>query len=431
MTAEELAPPRRRGLRRHALDLRPLAVPEFRRLALGQGASFIGSMVTQTAVPVQVYALTHSSLAVGLVGLVGLVPIICFGLYGGAIADAVDRRRLYLISSIGTLVVTLGLLIQALAAVNSVGLILALVFAQSGLFAVASSARGAIVPRIVATELVPAANTLTFTLSNVGQVLGPVVAGVLVGLRHGFAYSYAVDAVLFTAALYSAFRLPDLPPDGTATGPGLRSIVEGLAFIVTRPVLLTSFGMDLAAMVLANPRALYPAVAAQRYHGVVGPLYSSIAVGAVLAGVAGGWIGRIHRQGVALTIAIICWGAAVAAAGLVSNLWLAVALLTVAGAADLVSSVFRQTILQTYAPDRLRGRMQGTFIVVVTGGPRIGDLRAGAVAAATTATVAWVSGGVACIVAALLVGTIARQFWNYDASRRARHDELDNDGLEA
>ncbi len=418
-TTQAPAPAGRRGLRRHALDLRPLAIPEFRRLAVGQGAAFVGAMVTQTAVPVQVYTLTRSSLAVGLIGLAGLVPIICFGLYGGAIADAVDRRRLYLFSSIGTLLVTFGLLVQALAALDSVGVIFALVFAQSGLFAVASSTRGAIVPRIVAVELVPAANTLTFTLSNVGQVLGPILAGVLIGVQHGFAWCYTLDALLFTAALYSAFRLPDLPADGTTRAPGLRSIVEGLSFIVTRPVLLTSFGMDLAAMVLANPRALYPAVAAQRYHGVVGPLYSSIAVGAVLAGVAGGWIGRVRRQGVALMVAVICWGAAVAAAGLVSDLWVTVALLTVAGAADLVSSVFRQTILQTYAPDRLRGRMQGTFIVVVTGGPRIGDLRAGTVAAASTAGIAWVSGGVACVVVALVIGALARQFWSYDTSRPA------------
>jgi MFS family permease len=421
--AAKPVPPGRRGLRRHALDLRPMGVPEFRRLALGQGASFVGAMVTQTAVPVQVYMLTHSSLAVGFVGLVGLLPIICFGLYGGAIADAVDRRQLYLVSSIGALLVTLGLLVQALAAVNSLGLILALVFAQSALFAVASSVRGAIVPRIVPLEFVPAANALTFTLSNVGQVLGPVVAGLLVGLHHGFAYAYAVDALLFTAALYSAFRLPDLPPDGKTSVPGLRSVVEGLAFIITRPVLLTSFGMDLAAMVLANPRALYPAVAAQRYHGSVGTLYSSIAIGAVLAGLTGGWIGRVRRQGAALTVAIVCWGATVAVAGLVHVLWLAVALLTVAGAADLVSSVFRQTILQTYAPDRLRGRMQGAFIVVVTGGPRVGDVRAGMVATATTASVAWVSGGIACVVAALLIGAIARQFWNYDASPRSRGNE--------
>ncbi|WP_294014277.1 MFS transporter [Streptomyces sp.] len=413
--APAAAPPRRfAGLRRQALDLRPLAIPEFRRLAVGQGAAFVGAMLTQTAVPVQVYALSHSSLAVGMVGFVGLVPLICFGLYGGAIADAVDRRKLYLWSSVGTLLVTIGLLAQAVGRANSVGLILALVFVQAALFAVSSSTRGAIVPRIVPKELVPAANTFTFTVSNVGQVLGPIIAGVLVGRHNGFAYSYGIDALLFLAALYSAFRLPDLAPVGRTSRPGLRSIGEGLAFIAKRPVLLTSFAMDIVAMVLASPRSLYPAMAQTRYHGLVGPLYAAIAIGAVLAGSASGWIGRVRRQGAALTGAIVLWGAAVALAGLVGSLWLVVALLALAGAADLVSSVFRQTILQTYAPDELRGRMQGVFIVVVNGGPRLGDVRAGGIAAVTTVSFSWVSGGLACIAVAVLLGFFSRSFWRYD-----------------
>jgi len=271
------------------------------------------------------------------------------------------------------------------------------------------------VPRIVPKELVAAANTFSFTLSNVGQVLGPIIAGLLLVHHNGFAYAYAADALLFTAALYSAFQLPDLAPKGHSPRPGLRSIAEGLAFIVKRPVLLTSFGMDIAAMVLANPRSLYPAIADARYDGLVGPLYAAIAIGAVLAGAASGWIGRVRRQGVALTAAIVLWGASVALAGLVGSLWLTVALLAVAGAADLVSSVFRQTILQTYAPDQLRGRMQGVFIVVVTGGPRLGDLRAGGVAAATSVSFAWASGGVACIAVAVVIGFCSRSFWRYDA----------------
>ncbi|MDQ6715707.1 MAG: MFS transporter, partial [Actinomycetota bacterium] len=189
-------------LGRHALDTRPLAVPAYRRLFIGQGTSFIGSMLTQVAVPVQVWALTHSSLYVGFVGLAGLLPIVGFGLYGGAIADVVDRRVLYLWASVGGWVVTLALLAQTLLDLRDVWLILALVAVQSAMFAMASSARGAIVPRIVPLDLVPAANTLSFTVGNAGQVLGPLVAGVLIALDHGFAYAYAVDGVLFTVALY-------------------------------------------------------------------------------------------------------------------------------------------------------------------------------------------------------------------------------------
>ena len=269
----------------------------YRRLLIGQGTSFIGSMLTQVAVPVQVYDLTKSSLDVGLVGLAGLVPIVVFGIYGGAIADAMDRRLLYFLSSVGTWLITLALLFQTLLNVRSVGLILVLVAVQSAVFAIASAARGAIIPRIVERELVPAANTLNFTVGNIGQVIGPLVAGVLVSLPHGFAWAYGIDAVLFTLALYSALRLPHIPPDGTVVKAGLSSIIDGLRFIVVRPVLLMSFGVDIAAMVLAMPRSLYPQVAADRFHGDVGPLYAAIAIGAVIAGFSSGWIGRVRHQG--------------------------------------------------------------------------------------------------------------------------------------
>lgn len=419
----------RAWLVRQGADTRPLAVAPFRRLAVGQATAFIGSMLTQTAVPVQVFGLSHSSLLVGMVGFAGLVPIVLFGLYGGAIADAVDRRKLYLASSVLTWLVTVALLVQSVLDVGSVVLILGLVVVQSGAFAVASAARGAIIPRIVPTELVPAANTLSFTLGNVGQVVGPLIAGVLLGLSgtKGFDLSYGVDAVLFTAALYSALRLPSIQPDGTLAKPGLRSVVEGLRFIVVRPVLLMSFGVDICAMVLAMPRALFPAVADEKFGGQhsVGWLYAAIAIGALVAGVSSGWIGRVRRQGVALTVAIVGWGLAVAAAGWVGNLWLCVGLLAVGGAADLVSAVYRQTILQTYAPDEMRGRMQGVFIAVVAGGPRLGDLRAGATATAVGTTAAWVGGGLVCAVVVAVLGFGVRAFWRYtpdDARRAAEAD---------
>ena len=403
----------------HLADVRPLRIKAYRRLLIGQGTAFIGSMLTQVAVPVQVYVLSRSSLVVGMVGLVGLLPIVVFGLYGGAIADAMDRRVLYFLSSVGTWVMTLGLLLQTLLNVGSVGLILVLVAVQSAFFAISSAARGAIIPRIVPADLVPAANTLNFTVGNVGQVLGPLIAGVLVTLGNGFAWAYGIDAVLFTVALYSALRLPAIPPDGTLAKAGLRSVVEGLRFIATRPVLIMSFGVDICAMVLAMPRSLYPEVADDRFHGVVGPLYAAIAIGAVVGGLSSGWIGRVRRQGRALTFAIVGWGVSVALAGLAHSLWLAVLLLAVAGAADLVSAVYRQTILQTYAPDEMRGRMQGVFIAVVAGGPRLGDVRAGVTASLTSATISWVAGGVICAVVVGVLGYLVRPLWCYDARTAA------------
>jgi MFS family permease len=195
-------------------------------------------------------------------------------------------------------------------------------------------------------------------------------------------------------------------------------VIDGLKFIATRPVLLLSFAVDIVAMVFAMPRALFPEAADERFGGgdAVGWLFAAIAIGAVAGGLFSGWIGRVRRQGVALVAAIVAWGLAVAAAGLVSALWAAVALLAVAGAADLVSAVYRQTILQVYAPDEMRGRMQGVFIVVVAGGPRLGDLRAGATAGAAGMTVSWVGGGLACVLVVIVVAALFRSLVNYDAS---------------
>src|SRR5918994_1582261 len=294
-----------------------------------------------------------------MLGLVGLVPLVLFGLWGGAVADAVDRRRLLLGSSLLLWACTGGLLVGAMTGLARLPPLLGLVAVQAAGVAGASSTRGAIVPRVLPASLVPSANTLSFTASNLGMVLGPLLAGLILARW--------------------------------------------------------SFAVAIVAMVLAMPRALFPETAAgMGGRGVVGWLYAAIALGAVLAGLSSGWIGRVGRQGVALVGAVIVWGLAVAAAGLVPSLWLMVLLLAMAGAADLVSAVYRQTILQTYAPDEMRGRMQGVFIVVVAGGPRLGDLRAGAAAAAFGVTVSWVGGALlaaALVSLALLVPALRR----YDA----------------
>lgn len=409
---------RLRGL---AIDTRPLRHRDYRRLFIGQGVSFVGFQVTAVAVPVQVYSITRSSFWVGILGLVGLLPLIVFGLWGGAVADAVDRRKLLLVSATLTWLVTLGLLAQAVLDLGSLGLILGLVAVQSAAFAVASPTRNAILPRLLSRAEVPAANTLNFTVTNVGTVAGPLLAGVIIARYGGFPVAYATDAVLFTVALYAALRLPPLPPLAAAsalTRPGLRSVIDGLRFIAQRPVLLMSFGVDIIAMVFAMPRALFPEVSDTRFGGpsAVGWLFAAISIGAVLGGLSSGWIGRVRRQGVALTCAIVGWGTAVALAGLGRTLWVTVALLAVAGAADLVSSVLRQTILQVYAPDEMRGRLQGVFVVVVAGGPRLGDLRSGATAAVAGATFSWVAGGIASVILVLVAAALVPAFRHYDAA---------------
>jgi hypothetical protein len=196
---------------------------------------------------------------------------------------------------------------------------------------------------------------------------------------------------------------------------GISAIGQGLRYIGTRPVLIMSFVVDIVAMALAMPRALFPEVAIDRWHGNVGPLYAAIAIGSIAAGLAGGSVGRVRRQGRALTLAVVGWGVAIAGAGLANQLWLAVVLLAAAGAADFVSAVYRLTILQSYARDEFRGRLQGVLVVVSAGGPRLGDLRAGATSSLIGASLSWVGGGVACAVLALVLGRAVRGFWTYHA----------------
>ena len=408
----------RSALKLVAVDTRPLRVPAYRRLLVGQGVSFIGFQLTSVAVSAQVYEITGSSLWVGLLGPANLIPLIVFGLWGGAVSDAVDRRKLLLIGSLFAWLATLALLLHAWSGLGNVHLMLALVAVQATGFAVTFPVRGAIIPRLVPLERVAAANTLNFLVSSVGTVVGPLLAGVVLA-RSGFAMAYLIDAVLFGAGFYAAARLPSLPPLGEVSRPGLRSVVDGLRYIGGQPIVMMSFLVDIIAMAFAMPRALYPELAAERFGGstiAFGWLSASLAIGAVAAGLLSGWVGRVRRQGVALTVVIALWGLTVAAAAFAQSLWLIVTLLAVGGAIDLVSGVWRQTILQTYAPDEMRGRMQGVFMVVVAGGPRLGDLRAGATSSAFGLVPAWAGGGVICAVLVVIVGLAVPAFRKYDAA---------------
>jgi hypothetical protein len=407
-----------RRLRGLALDVTPLrASPAYRNLLVGDAVSVIGTQVTTVAVPLQVYALTRSAFAVGLVGLAGLLPLILFGLYGGAVADAVDRRRLVLFTTTGQAVLSTVLLVQALAGNRATWLLYAVVAVQAGLFALDSPARQAFVPRLLPVDLLPAANALRQVEFNVGVVVGPLLAGVVVG-RYGYGAAYGLDAVSFTASLWAVAQLPSMAPTGGGRRAGLASVVEGLRFLATRPVLLLTFVVDLIAMIFAMPRALFPALAASVYHGgaeTAGALYSALAAGALLGALGGGWFGRIHRQGLAVIVAIIGWGLAITLFGATSLLWVGLLALACAGAADMVSAVFRTAILQAAAPDEMRGRLGGVFIVVVAGGPRLGDARAGGGASLVGLQGAVVAGGLACIGLTLAVAAAVPRFLGYDA----------------
>ena len=402
---------RRRGLgaraRSLAIDVRPLRVsPPFRRLFVGQTVSLVGSQMTLIAVPLQVYALTESNLAVGMLGLVTFLPMVTFAVLGGAIADAVDRRRMLVFTELGLLACSAGLLTQALLGNTHVSVLYALQACIAACFALNSPARGAILPKLVGPELLPAANALGQVLFNTGVVLGPVLGGVLVKSA-GYEWAYGVDVATFAAALFAVLSLPAMPPEGGGTRAGLASVGQGLRFLRTRPVLLGTFVVDLNAMIFGMPRALFPGLAATTFGGgedVAGLLYSAPAVGALGGALLSGWFGRVHRQGRAVLLAVLAWGGSIAVFGLTSSLPLALLMLAVAGASDMVSAVFRNAILQAATPDSMRGRLQGVHLAVVAGGPRLGDVEAGSVAALTSPRFSIVSGGVLCMV---LVGVQA------------------------
>lgn len=423
------------------LDTAPLrSSPEYRRLWIGLTLAGVGSQLGVTAVALQVYDLTRSSFAVGLVGLVSFVPLVVLGLYGGALVDAHDRRRVVVLSSGALLVASVLIAGQAWLDVGSVGLLLGLVALQSAAFAVNSPARTAIIPMLVPAEQLPAANALGTLSMNLGVTVGPLVGGLLVGTV-GFGPAYTIDVVTLLVALVTVLSLPPLPPVGGARRAGLASVLEGLRLLTGWRNVRMTFLLDLAAMVLSQPRALFPAVGAVLIGGgatTAGVLASSVAVGSVLASLVSGPLGRVHRHGVAIAVSVAAWGAAIVAFGLVLllaspssgaagsvtttavpwtswHLWAACAALAAAGAADAVSSVFRQTVLQSAAPDWARGRLQGVFIVVVAGGPRLGDLVAGADADALGEALAAVVGGVACVLVVVVLMAWQRGFLRYDA----------------
>lgn len=420
------------------LDLTPLRVsPEFRRLWWGLGVSNFGTQLTVVAVGLQVYDLTQSTLAVGILGICALVPLVGLGLYGGALVDAYDRRRVALLASLVLWVVALGLAAQAWLHLESVPLLYALVAVQSAGFAVNNPARTAIIPRLVEGRLLPAANVLQTVMWNIALTVGPLLGAFLVAVWD-YAEAYTIDAVLFTAAMWALWRLPDLPPqqqdaDGAAIQPkrGLSSVVEGLRFLATRPNVRMTFVVDLIAMVLAMPRVLYPAVGVLFLGGgamTTGLLSAAFAVGAVLAGLFSGGLVAIRWQGRVIVGAIVGFGVSVLAFGvvllmagptspdriLVGALVAALVCLAFAGASDAISSVFRQTILQAATPDRLRGRLQGVFIVVVAGGPRLGELVVGTEASVFNEGWAAVIGGVSCAVLVVVVTVLQRKFLSYD-----------------
>jgi MFS family permease len=389
----------------------------------------IGGNLTIFAVPVQLYALTQNSAYVGLAGIFAFVPLVVFGLWGGAWADAMDRRLLLIITSCGLAVASVLLWLQAELELNNVWVVLCLLSVQQAFYAVNSPTRSAAIPRMLPGDQLPAANSLNMTVMQFGAIVGPLLAGVM--LRWvDLSTLYMIDAITCVLPIWATFRLAPMPATSLQTTGqwGFAAVLDGFRYLSGNRVVLMSFVADLIAMILGMPRALFPEMAHQSFGGPVeggttmALLAASMAVGAVVGGVFSGWLPRIRRQGLAVVVAIVVWGVAMAGFGIASGLahgsartwlWVALAFLAIGGAADMVSSAFRSTILQQAASDELRGRLQGVFTVVVAGGPRLADAVHGAAAAAVGTAVAATGGGVLVVIGVVVAALVVPAFVRY------------------
>ncbi|MFL6154901.1 MAG: MFS transporter [Marmoricola sp.] len=408
-------------------DTAPLRNAHFRRLWTANIVTVVGAQLTVVAVPAQIYAETGSSAYVGLTGLFGLVPLIVFGLWGGALADVMDRRTLLIGSTVGLIATSACFWAQAAAGSGDVWLLLGLFSVQQAFFAVNQPTRSAILPKLLPAADLPAANSLNMTVLQAGAIAGPMVGGALIPVV-GFSWLYLIDSFTLLATLSAVVRLPRLPVEGAVGTAGLRSVIDGLGYLRGHPVLLMSFVVDLIAMIFGMPRALFPQIAHLDFGGpsegglAFALLFAAIPLGAVIGGVFSGWVSRVERQGLAVIAAIVVWGLAIAGFGgavaladtgaRTPMLALAVLMLVIAGAADMASAAFRMSMLQASASDAVRGRLQGVFIVVVAGGPRIADVAHGGAAAVVGTAAAAAGGGVLVVllvtVAAFAVPTFLR-----------------------
>ncbi|MFC7495454.1 MULTISPECIES: MFS transporter [unclassified Nocardioides] len=414
-------------------DTRPLRNEHFRRLWVANIVTVVGAQLTVVAVPAQIYDVTGSSAYVGLTGIFGLVPLVVFGLWGGALADVFDRRTMLIVTTVGLIGTSALFWLQAALGNGNVWLLLGLFSVQQAFFAVNQPTRSAILPKLLPLSLLPAANSLNMTIFQAGAIGGPLVAGVLIPV-FGYEWLYLIDTVTLFATLGAVVRLPRLPVEGPTTSPGLRSVLEGFRYLAGHPVLLMSFVVDLIAMIFGMPRALFPEIAHVSFGGpdegglVFALLFAAIPAGAVIGGVFSGWVSRIERQGYAVIVCILVWGVAMTGFGVAVGLaehWatamLAIALLmlVIGGAADMASAAFRTSMLQSAATDAVRGRLQGVFIVVVAGGPRIADVVHGAGAAMVGTAAAAAGGGVLVVVGTVVAAIAVPSFVRYKVGAAA------------
>jgi MFS family permease len=411
-----------RRARSIAVDLSPLrdSIP-FRALWFGQVVSLVGTQMRLVAIPFQVYDITGSTVAVGLIGLVEVVPLIIFSILGGSIADAFDRRKVMALATLGLMLDSVALAGLTFWGEPSLLTIYGLTALGSAMEAIDRPARTALLPDLVSDRQLPAAMALRQVSFQTTHILGPALGGLLIAVTGGPGWVHAADALTFVAVLVALRWVPSLPPgtsdDGRENRVTLRSISEGLGFALRSPLIGSIFIIDLIAMIFGMPRAVFPQLAAETFHlgpSGLGLLYAAPSVGALVGALTTGWVKRVHHQGRAVLLAVGVWGGAIALAGLsLFSLLLTLFFLSIAGAADVVSAVFRGTMLLEATPVNLRGRVNALNQMVVSGGPRLGDLEAGLLAGAIGAGSSVVVGGVACLAGTAAVAARFKQMRAY------------------
>jgi MFS family permease len=398
-------------------DVTPLRrYPAFRRIWLGQLISTTGSQLTVVAVSYQAFLLTHSTLIVGLVSLVQLGPLLVGSIGGGILADAKDRRRLTMSCQVLAALASAGLAVNAVSPHPALWPLFVCTGALAGVQGADQPARRAALPMIVARQDISSAVALQTVMFQWALVVGPAVGGILISAV-GLGAVYTIDVVSFGAAFIAGALLPSLRPEGGGTPVGVGSLVEGFRFLRGHRLLASTYWIDLNAMIFGMPRAVFPALGTGLFGGgagTVGLLYAAPGAGALVGSLFTGWVHHVRRRGRAIVVCVAVWGAAIAVFGVVPVLWVGLVLLALAGAADVISAVFRQAVQQTSTPDELQGRMGGTFFAVVAGGPRLGDLETGAAAAIGGPQFAVWSGGLLCLAGIGVVLWRFPELWRDD-----------------
>jgi MFS family permease len=376
----------------------------------------IGGELSFVAIPYQVFQLTHSTLAVGLLGFCTLVPLVCVPLVGGTLADAVDRRKLLLQTEVALVLVTVLLAVNAALPHPQVWSLYVLLTLGTTAFSLGTPALRSLLPRIVAEDQIAAASALEGIYGNLAAAAGPILAGVLIA-SVGLTTTYLIDVGTFAASLVALWLLPPLPPAEGAARASVHAMVEGFRYVRSRPILLGIFLVDTNAMIFGMPMALFPAMAGHFGGGArtVGLLYAFPYVGALAASLISGWTSHVRRQGLGVVVAASCWGIALILFGFADALWLALVMLALAGAADYVSAILRSVIVLTATPDEMRGRVTGIEFAQVASAPSLGNVEAGAVASATSLRFSIVSGGILSAVGTLLIAAAVPALLRYDA----------------